>query len=132
MVWSDPNGLYTMQNCILYPIIVTIMQRNQLDPVSDNITAMYRVYNQSSLSTTSALAWTAINNCTSAYCEWSSESRRNCSVNQSAFPSYQLTEDLVFTIVCTLSLSHDYSFTMLISFIYSADRRYLRWSGCYT
>ncbi|KAF3025915.1 hypothetical protein E8E14_014902 [Neopestalotiopsis sp. 37M] len=63
MVWNDANSVFTMWNCISYPVLVSLMQMGRLND-SENTASAFGIHNESSLGVSGQLAWSAITNCT--------------------------------------------------------------------
>lgn len=80
MVWNSPNSTYTLQNCMVLPILAAIYAAGNLSNASRTLVEKYQIPKNASLTGT-ASGWPVINQCTQAFCELSGASAAACTVN---------------------------------------------------
>ncbi|KAK3114975.1 hypothetical protein LTR53_006154 [Teratosphaeriaceae sp. CCFEE 6253] len=83
ILWNTSNyGMYTMQNCVVLPVIAALLAANNLTPGSVKLAAKYQIQANAGLVNDSMAGWPVINNCMNEYCDGNSESVPGCNTDQ--------------------------------------------------
>ncbi|TKA69406.1 hypothetical protein B0A55_07838 [Friedmanniomyces simplex] len=101
MVWNTTGyGMYTMQNCVVFPFIAALLAASNLAPAAVELAQKYQIAPDASLVNNSSAAWPVINNCINQYCEGNSESTPGCGTspasNQDQVPEYLFTPNYTY------------------------------------
>ncbi|KAK5681793.1 hypothetical protein LTS10_006326 [Elasticomyces elasticus] len=80
MVWNDSaSGMYTLQNCVVLPVIAALLASSSLTPAAVAIAGRYEIAPDASLiNGVNGTAWPVLSNCFNEYCEANGEGTPGC------------------------------------------------------
>ncbi|KAK4963604.1 hypothetical protein LTR10_001233 [Elasticomyces elasticus] len=80
MVWNDSaSGMYTLQNCVVLPVIAALLASSSLTPAAVAIAERYEIAPDANLiNGVNGTAWPVLSNCFNEYCEANGEGTPGC------------------------------------------------------
>lgn len=79
--WNATNGMFTLHNCVVLPVIASLLASGKIAKTSLNLTTKYNIVPSTNLTSRPNEAWPVIRNCISDYCAANSETVPGCKSN---------------------------------------------------
>jgi hypothetical protein len=67
--WNTTNATYTLQNCLVYPVIAHLLAGGKLTSHAVTLAHNYHIEANANLWSNNSAGWPVINNCISDFCE---------------------------------------------------------------